>query len=56
MHDSGPLVKPIEGGIMASLIGSVKAAREYNDSYLTSVIEAEKNPQEAKRVRTDDNQ
>jgi hypothetical protein len=42
MHDSGPLVKPIEGGIVAALIGAVETAKAYNDEYLTSVIEAEK--------------
>jgi hypothetical protein len=57
MHDSGPLVKPIEGGIMAALIGAVETAKAYNDEYLTSVIEAEKStlpiPQQ-KRAKTDD--
>jgi hypothetical protein len=57
MHDSGPLVKPVEGGILAALIGAVESAKAHNDEYLTSVIEAEKPtlqiPQQ-KRARTDD--
>lgn len=64
MHDTGPLVPPIEttastaeGRPMAYLIASVQQAKEYNDSYLTQWIENEKmtasNPQ-TKRAKTKD--
>jgi len=42
MHDAGPLVAPREGGTMARLIASVALAKEYNDTYLTQIIETEK--------------
>ena len=42
MHDQGPLIPPREGGEMAQLIGCVQAAKQFNDEYLTQVIEDEK--------------
>lgn len=42
MHDSGLLVEPREGGPIAQLIHTVMRAKEYNDTFLTTVIEAEK--------------
>lgn len=42
MHDSGCLSEPREGGPVAQLIHTVLQAKEYNDTYLTEVIEAEK--------------
>jgi len=42
MHDSGVMKEPKEGGPMARLIASVTAAKDYNDTYLTEIIEKEK--------------
>lgn len=42
MHDTGPLVPPAEGGIVAKLIGAVHDAKKYNDAYLSNVIQTEK--------------
>ena len=42
MHDSGCLSEPREGGPVARLIHIVSQAKEFNDTYLTTVIEAEK--------------
>lgn len=58
MHDTGPLVKPVEGGVIASLIAAVQQAKDHNDTFLTRIIEAEKNSAEPrpekKRFKTDD--
>jgi hypothetical protein len=60
MHDSGPLVPPIEGGPIANLIASVLQAKEHNDAYLTQIIEDEKekaasasNSPQTKRAKTE---
>jgi hypothetical protein len=42
MHDQGPLIPPREGGEMAQLLGCVQAAKQFNDEYLTSILEDEK--------------
>ena len=42
MHDTGILDEPREGGPVALLVHTVLQAKEYNDAYLTAVIEAEK--------------
>ena len=43
MHDGGPLVEPKEGnGPVTRLIAAVMAAKDYNDAYLTEIIEKEK--------------
>ena len=65
MHDTGPLVPPLEttaaltagGRPAAYLIASVQQAKEYNDSYLTQWIENEKmtaSSPEKKRAKTKD--
>ena len=45
MHDHGPLPKPKEGGVFASLIGLCQEAKKSSDKYLTEVIEKEKQSQ-----------
>ncbi|KAG7343947.1 hypothetical protein IV203_021955 [Nitzschia inconspicua] len=42
MHDQGPLPDLKEGGPMALLLGCVEGAKEYNNSFLTTLIEVEK--------------
>lgn len=42
MHDTGVMKEPKEGGPMARLIASVMAAKDYNDTYLTEIIDKEK--------------
>lgn len=42
MHDHGPLPPPKEGGEFAQIIGLVNAAKKQSDSYLTELIEKEK--------------
>jgi len=44
MHDHGPLPKPKEGGVFASLIAFCQEAKKSSDSYLTEVIEKENDP------------
>lgn len=41
MHDSGPLPKLKEGGPLALLIGCTKLSKNYNDEFLTRLIEEE---------------
>ena len=55
MHDHGPLVPPKEGGDMAQLLGCVQAAKQFNDDYLTQVLEEEKQqPQQEKAATKED--
>ncbi|KAG7342829.1 hypothetical protein IV203_020773 [Nitzschia inconspicua] len=42
MHDQGPLPDLKQGGPMALLLGCVEGAKEYNNSFLTTLIEVEK--------------
>lgn len=42
MHDHGPLPPPKERGEFAQIIGLVNAAKKESDSYLTELIEKEK--------------
>ncbi|KAG7354595.1 hypothetical protein IV203_003951 [Nitzschia inconspicua] len=42
MHDQGPLPDLKQGGPMALLLGCVEGAKEYNNSFLTTLIEEEK--------------
>ncbi|KAG7363924.1 hypothetical protein IV203_037126 [Nitzschia inconspicua] len=42
MHDQGPLPDLKQGGPMALLLGCVEGAKEYNISFLTTLIEEEK--------------
>ena len=42
MHDQGPLPPPREGGAMATLIACVQEAKNFNDEFLTKIIEEEK--------------
>jgi hypothetical protein len=60
MHDQGPLQPPKETGDMALLIGCVETAKQFNDRYLTEVIDNERNQQSqnkdehrSKRGKTD---
>jgi hypothetical protein len=48
MHDQGPLIPPREGGEMAQLIGCVQAAKQFNDEYLTRILEDREQAKEAK--------
>lgn len=41
MHDSGALDKPREGGAVARIVHAVLQAKDYNDIYLTAVIDAD---------------
>mmetsp|Transcript_607 Transcript_607/g.963 ORF Transcript_607/g.963 Transcript_607/m.963 type:complete len:139 (+) Transcript_607:44-460(+) len=41
MHDQGPLPELKEGGTTAVLLGCVKAAKEFNDHFLTERIQEE---------------
>ena len=43
-HDSGAFLPPREGGPLACLIASIRQAKDYNDAYLTKIIEQEKQP------------
>lgn len=49
IHDHGPLIPPKEGGPMAQLIGCVQAAKQFNDNYLTNIINEEKEKREKKK-------
>jgi hypothetical protein len=51
MHDHGPLTAPREGGDIAQLIGCVQAAKDFNDEYLTQVIDEEKKHKKARNDR-----
>ena len=58
VHDSGPLLPPKEGGLMADMISFVTKAKEFNDTFMTNIIEKEKdldssqeNPPEMKKAR-----
>jgi hypothetical protein len=42
MHDQGPLPEVKQGGPMAVLLGCAQAAKDYNNTFLTSLIEEEK--------------
>jgi hypothetical protein len=42
MHDQGPLPELKQGGPMAVLLGCAQAAKDYNNTFLTSLIEQEK--------------
>jgi hypothetical protein len=46
MHDQGPLPDLREGGSIALLVGCVKKGKEFNDEYLTKVIQEESKVQE----------
>jgi hypothetical protein len=42
MHDQGPLPELKEGGPMTALLGCCIAAKEFNDEFLTQMIQEEK--------------
>jgi hypothetical protein len=51
MHDQGPLQPPKENGDMALLIGCVEKAKQFNDRYLTEVIDNERKQQSQKQEK-----
>jgi hypothetical protein len=51
MHDQGPLQPPKENGDMALLIGCVEEAKQFNDRYLTEVIDDERKQQSQKQEK-----
>jgi hypothetical protein len=49
MHDQGPLQPPKENGDTTLLIACVEKAKQFNDSFLTEVIDDERNQQSQKQ-------
>jgi hypothetical protein len=50
MHDQGPLPEPKEGGYMAALLGCVRAGKEFNDAFLTEMIQEEKKHKQSEEL------
>jgi hypothetical protein len=46
MHDTGPLICPKEEGIITQIIASIQQAKDYNDTFLTQIIENEQQQQQ----------
>jgi hypothetical protein len=45
VHDQGPLPGLKQGGPMAELLGCLEAAKEYNNTFMTTLLEQEKKNQ-----------